>query len=186
MSEFTRDRVKGFLHADGRRMVNGDGEEVILRGWSMGNWSNPEGWMVGGTPMFMVGLDSHNLPRRYEHGRSIEQCIRELCGSEYAKNYWSRWTRAFLAEEDIAYMAEQGMNSIRLPMSARLFLDEEPGIHFNEDSFAMLDEVLDLCEKYRLYAILDMHAAVGGQSGLLCDDLPAAIKTAGSWAPTSF
>ena len=47
MSEFTRDRVKGFLHADGRRMVNGDGEEVILRGWSMGNWSNPEGWMVG-------------------------------------------------------------------------------------------------------------------------------------------
>ncbi|MDY5559499.1 MAG: cellulase family glycosylhydrolase [Candidatus Heritagella sp.] len=170
MSEFTRDRVKGFLHADGRRMVNGDGEEVILRGWSMGNWSNPEGWMVGGTPMFMVGLDSHKLPRRYEHGRSIEQCIRELCGSEYAKNYWSRWTRAFLAEEDIAYMAEQGMNSIRLPMSARLFLDEEPGIHFNEDSFAMLDEVLDLCEKYRLYAILDMHAAVGGQSGLLCDD----------------
>ena len=85
MSEFTRDRVKGFLHADGRRMVNGDGEEVILRGWSMGNWSNPEGWMVGGTPLFMVGLDSHKLPRRYEHGRSIEQCIRELCGSEYAK-----------------------------------------------------------------------------------------------------
>ena len=51
MSAFTNDRVKGFLHADGRRMINGDGEEVILRGWGMGNWCNPEGWMVGGTPM---------------------------------------------------------------------------------------------------------------------------------------
>lgn len=75
-----------------------------------------------------------------------------------------------MAEDDIAYMADCGMNSIRLPISARLFLKEEPGIHFNEDSFAMLDDVLDLCEKYRMYAVIDMHAAVGGQSGLLCDD----------------
>lgn len=170
MSEFTRDRVKGFLHADGRRMVNGDGEEVILRGWGMGNWCNLEGWMVGGTPMFLVGFEGCNMPRRYEHCRSIEQCIRETCGTAYAKSFWSRWTRAFLAEDDIAYMADCGMNSIRLPISARLFLEEEPGIHFNEDSFAMLDDVLDLCEKYRLYAVIDMHAAVGGQSGLLCDD----------------
>ena len=62
MSAFTNDRVKGFLHADGRRMINGDGEEVILRGWGMGNWCNPEGWMVGGTPMFLVGFDGCNIP----------------------------------------------------------------------------------------------------------------------------
>ena len=36
--EFENARVKGFLHADGRRMVNGCGEEVLLRGWGMGNW----------------------------------------------------------------------------------------------------------------------------------------------------
>ena len=36
--ELKNARVKGFLHADGRRMVNGCGEEVLLRGWGMGNW----------------------------------------------------------------------------------------------------------------------------------------------------
>ena len=30
--------------------------------------------------------------------------------------------------------------------------------------------MLDWCEKYKVYAILDMHGAPGGQSGLACDD----------------
>lgn len=47
---------------------------------------------------------------------------------------------------------------------------EEPGYSFNEDTFKMLEEVLDFCEKYKIYAILDMHAAPGGQSSLPCDD----------------
>jgi hypothetical protein len=34
----------------------------------------------------------------------------------------------------------------------------------------MLNDVLDWCEKYKVYAILDLHAAPGGQSCLPCDD----------------
>ena len=30
---------------------------------------------------------------------------------------------------------------------------------WNEDGFKMLDDVIDWCEKYRIYAILDLHAA---------------------------
>lgn len=172
MNKFSRDRVKGFLHTDGRRMVNGDGKTVVLRGWGMGNWMNPEGFMIGGVPLFVENADFNDfaLPRRFERGRTMETTVRELCGSKYARNYWIRWAKNYVTEEDIRLMAKMGYNSVRLPISSRLFLAEEPEIIWVEDGFAILDQVLDWCEKYKIYAILDMHGAPGGQSALACDD----------------
>lgn len=172
MNKFSRDRVKGFLHTDGRRMVNGDGKTVVLRGWGMGNWMNPEGFMIGGVPLFVENADFNDfaLPRRFERGRTMETTVRELCGSKYARDYWIRWAKNYVTEEDIRLMAKMGYNSVRLPISSRLFLVEEPEIIWVEDGFAILDQVLDWCEKYKIYAILDMHGAPGGQSALACDD----------------
>ena len=34
----SRNRVKGFLDVQGRRIVNEDGEDVLLVGWGLGNW----------------------------------------------------------------------------------------------------------------------------------------------------
>lgn len=172
MNKFSRDRVKGFLHTDGRCMVNGDGKTVVLRGWGMGNWMNPEGFMIGGVPLFVENADFNDfaLPRRFERGRTMETTVRELCGSKYARDYWIRWAKNYVTEEDIRLMAKMGYNSVRLPISSRLFLAEEPEIIWVEDGFAILDQVLDWCEKYKIYAILDMHGAPGGQSALACDD----------------
>jgi len=164
----------GFLHADGRIMRNGNGEEVILNGWGAGNWMNPEGFMVTGVAM---GLGGMNLlteqklvtPTRCDRSRTMNQMIVDLCGSEYAKSFWPRWYRNHLSEADIAEMARWGYNSIRLPLDAPALLYEEPGIRFNEDSFAMLDEIIDLCEKYGLYVLLDMHGTPG-HSGVNCDN----------------
>ncbi len=172
MNQFSRERVKGFLHTDGTRMVNGDGEPIVLRGWGVGCWMNPEGFMIGGVPLFTeVGtFEDFALPRRFERGRTMESTVRELCGTAYAKEFARRWYREYLQEEDIRLMAEMGYNSVRLPVSARLFLEEEPEIRWIEEGFAVVDQVLDWCEKYRIYAILDMHGAPGGQSALACDD----------------
>lgn len=156
-------------------MKNGVGEEVILSGWGIGNWMNPEGFMVSGV---MMGLTADPdatktkklyLNRRYDRARTMNDAIRELCGSEYAKSFWPRWFRAYLSEGDIRTMSEWGYNSIRLPLDASALLAEEPGIHFNEDTFSMLDDVIDLCEKYGLYAVLDLHGTPG-HSGVPCDN----------------
>ena len=171
--EFENARVKGFLHADGRRMVNGCGEEVLLRGWGMGNWNNPEGFMLGGSSHF-------NLPQngeiqhmgRLDRGRSMDLILRETCGTVFAGEFWKKWHRAYLSEGDIRLLHELGYNSVRLPIRACCFLEEEPGIHYNEDSFAMLEKVLDWCEAYQVYAVIDLHAAAGAQSCLPCDDGP--------------
>lgn len=166
--------VKGFLHTDGRRMVNGAGDEVILSGWGIGNWMNPEGFMVSGVKMGLgdpEAMTSTKLyeNRRYDRARTINNAIRELCGTEYARSFWPRWYRAYLSEGDIRTMHEWGYNSIRLPLDASALLYEEPGITWNEDTFSMLSDVLNLCEKYELYAILDLHGTPG-HSGVACDN----------------
>lgn len=173
MSKFDNSRVKGFLHAAGTKIVNGNGEEIILCGFGCGNWTNPEGFMIGAPTDIELkgGIFSPKLipPRRFDRRRTMDQVLRELCGTEYAGQFWPRWHRNHLAEADIKAMAEMGLNSVRLPLNAMAFLEEEPGIHFIEDGFAMLDDVLNWCEKYKIYAILDLHAAPGGQSGTACD-----------------
>ena len=166
---FSKDRVTGFLHADGQKMVNGKGEQIILRGWGMGNWDNPEGFMIGAADDFDLSF-GHAPMGRIDRGRSLEQIVRETCGSKYLETFWDRWHRAWLNEGDIKLLADRGYNSVRLPIRACSFLKEEPGIQWNEESFAMLTDVLDWCEKHRVYAIIDLHAATAGQSCLPCDD----------------
>lgn len=165
--------VAGFLHAEGRRMVNGNGETVILRGWGTGNWMNLEGYSVTGIPgMYGFGRIEEKLVNniRFDRSRTVASGVRELAGTAYTETFWPRWYRTHLREADIRAMAEMGFNSVRLAMDAAGFLYEEPGIRFNEDSFAMLGDVLDWCEKWSIYAILDLHAAPGGQSGVGCDN----------------
>lgn len=93
MSKFSRDRVKGFLHTDGRKMVNENGETVVLRGWGVGSWMNPEGFMIGGVPLFaeVGGFNDFALPRRFERGRTMETTVRELAGTAYAKEFAKKW-----------------------------------------------------------------------------------------------
>lgn len=167
MSNRYQNSVKGFLHAEGRKIVNEDGETVILRGYGAGNWMNPEGFMIGGTTAFP---GDYNQPKKLDRVRSMDLLIRELCGTEYAKNFWPRWYRNFMQEEDIKRMAELGYNSVRLVLDSSAFLLEEPGYQWNEDSFSMLNDVLVWCEKYKIYAILDMHTMPGGQSCGGCDN----------------
>lgn len=163
----SRSRVKGFVRTEGRWMVNGEGERIVLRGYGVGNWTNPEGFMVGGTRGFS---GEYTRPQLMDRARSMDWLIRELCGTEYARQFWPKWYRKHLGKRDIEAMAELGYNSVRLVLNAASLLDEEPGIHFNEDTFSVLDQVLDWCEQYRIYAILDLHTTPGGQSCGGCDD----------------
>ena len=141
--------------------------------------------MVGQPPRPMEWVfpkDDMGNNRRFDRRRSMSQVVRELCGSEYLSTFWDRWEAAYTSEDDIKAMAEIGWNSVRIVLDANALLYEEPGIRFNEGAFARLDNIMDWCEKYKVYAILDMHASVGGINGccgdalfdhypsLLCDD----------------
>lgn len=70
--------------------------------------------------------------------------------------------RDVLGEKDIRNIADSGANSIRLVMDFRQF--ESAPFTYNQDSFSLLDFILDWCEKYGVYVILDMHLAPGIQN----------------------
>lgn len=158
-SAMRRERVNGFLDTRGKQIVNQSGEEIILTGWGLGNWLLCEGYMWKAQ-----GL------KRFDRPRHIETVIEELTGSSYAKTFWQNFRKNYVTEDDIRLMAEWGYNSVRIPINARLFLEEGPGISFVNDGFELLDQCIDWCEKYGLYAIIDMHGAPGGQTGANIDD----------------
>ena len=158
-----------FLKTQGQIIVNESGEEVLLTGYGIGNWMNQEGFLFGSSE-FGGSFKPFMRAEGMDRGRSIHQTIIETCGRSYADVFWKKFYRAYFNEADIAHLARMGFNSVRLPLKAAAFLLEEEDLIFDERTFGLLDEVLDECEKHGLYVILDMHAAVSGQSAIGCDD----------------
>ena len=160
LEKLDRKLVKGFLKAKERKIVNGDGEEILLTGWGLGNWLLCEGYM-------WLAFDN----RKFDRPLNIEETIRDLTGSSYAPDFWKQFRANYITKRDIARMAELGYNSVRIPFNWRLFMKDEPGeIAFLEEGFSLLDSCLAWCEEYRIYAFLDLHGAPGGQTGDNIDD----------------
>ena len=150
--------VNGFIRRQGRRLVNDSGE-IILRGWGIGNWLLPEGYM-----WLAEGLARMDRPLR------IEGIVRELIGTADAAAFWQTFRDRYFTRADIGRIKAQGYNSIRLPMNWRLFLADEPGITFLDEGFRRVADVVDWCREADLYVWLDLHGAPGGQTGWNIDD----------------
>lgn len=158
MDIYSNSLVKGFLKTEGRNFVNGEGEKIVLRGVGLGNWMLPEGYM------WTFHGERADRPRR------IEAVITELTGEEYSKKFWKKFAEEYITEYDIKSIADEGFNSIRIPMNWRRLMKEGPGVNFIEEGFQIIDNCLDFCEKYNIYAFLDLHGAPGGQTGANIDD----------------
>jgi hypothetical protein len=170
MTHYDNSLVKGFLGTRGRDFVNGEGEKIALRGVGFGNWLLPEGYMWR-----FEGRREKGYMWRFEGSgadrpRRIEAALAELTGAEYAERFWKRFYDDYITEYDIKAIAAEGFNSVRIPINWRRVMKEGPGIRFIEEGFGLIDRCLDLCEKYRLYAFLDLHGAPGGQTGQNIDD----------------
>jgi|LSQX01.3.fsa_nt_gb endoglucanase len=152
-----RERVKGLLSVEGRKLVNGEGEEIILSGVGFGNWLLPEGYMWA-------------FRGPYDRPHRIEYLIRHLTGTEYANNFWKQFKDAYTTKRDIELIAEMGFNSVRIPFNWRVLMKDEPGVEFEEDGFKLIDRCLDWCEEFNIYVVLDLHGAPGGQTGSNIDD----------------
>ncbi len=145
----------GFLHADGTRIVDGQGREVLLRGMGLGGWMLQEGYMLG-----IKGEGTQH---------SIRARILDLVGKEDTERFYALWRQNHMTRADVDRLAASGFNSIRLPMHYNLFtlpIEEEP-VEGRDTwltaGFEMTDNLLAWCRANRMYLILDLHAAPGGQ-----------------------
>jgi hypothetical protein len=149
--------VQTFLHTRGQDIANESGEKVMLRGVGLGNWMLPEGYM------WKFG-DQADRPRR------IEKLVSDLIGPENAKSFWAEFRKNYITEADIERISQLGYNSVRPSLNSRLFLTEDNPPEYSEEGFALLDNLVKWCKANGVYVIIDMHAAVGGQTGQNIDD----------------
>lgn len=145
-----------FLHADGKTIVDGNGNEIILRGMGLGGYMLQEGYMLE---------TSRFAGPQHEIMNTIEKTI----GKEATEEFYKNWRANYLTKQDVDSMAAWGFNSIRLPMHYNLFtlpIEEEPVVGKDtwlDTGFEMVDQLLKWCGDNHMYLILDLHAAPGGQ-----------------------
>jgi len=140
----------GFFKTLGMDIVDSDGNKFILKGYGLGGWLVPEGYML-------------HIPG-YGSPTSIRNKIINLIGGDDTNEFFELYRKNYVAEKDIELISEWGFNSIRLPFHYQFFSPiDSPGV-FIEDGFEIIDTLLIWCKKNNLYLILDMHCAPGGQN----------------------
>lgn len=147
---------QGYLHRNGQRIEDGNGNNIVLRGLGLGGWMVQEGYMLKTAtfagPQFL-----------------IKQKITDLIGVENTEEFYKAYQSNGITKKDIDSLAAWGFNSVRLPMHYNLYslpIEQEPILGKNtwlEEGFKMTDELLNWCASNKMYLILDLHAAPGGQ-----------------------
>ena len=156
------------LKRSGQKIVDQNGNEVILKGMGLGGWMLQEPYM-----MEMSGFASAQW--------QIKSKIQALVGTDNTAAFYDAWHANHFTKKDVDSLASWGFNSVRLPMHYNLFtlpIEEEPvpGLQtWLDKGFAMTDSLIAWCSAKHMYVILDLHAAPGGQGKdyAICDGNPA-------------
>lgn len=146
----------GFLKRSGQKIVDGNGKDVLLRGMGLGGWMLQEGYM-----MHSAGFAATQYKLKHK--------IAELVGEKSMQEFYDAWLNNHCTHSDIDSLAKWGFNSVRLPFHYNLFtlpIEQEPDSLKNTwlpKGFQMVDSLLKWCKNNKMYLILDLHAAPGGQ-----------------------
>ncbi len=146
-----------YVGTKGATITAPDGAPFYIKGINLGNWLVPEGYMFGFT--------------NTASARLINEALSELIGPAATDAFWKRYLQAYITKDDIHYIKSLGMNSIRVPFNYRLFAPEHyMGAADSNHGFRLLDTLVSWCRAEKLYILLDMHCAPGGQTGDNIDD----------------
>ena len=137
------------LRVENGIVVGDEGTPVWLRGVNVGGWFNLE-HIINGHP----GSESN-----------LRRVMRATVGQRKADFFFDRLESYWFREDDARFLAEHGLNVIRLPVNYRHFERDDAPLQFLETGFKALDRALDLCERHGLYVILDLHSVQGWQNG---------------------
>lgn len=115
-----------------------------LRGVNLGGWLLLERWM---TPTLFSGTDAKD-----------EYSFMRTPG---AADKITAHHQTFITEEDFQWLAEHGINAVRIPIGHWIFGDVPPFV----SSIDRLDWAVSMAAKYKLKVLLCLHGAPGSQNG---------------------
>ena len=149
-------RADTIVRIEGKNFIAPDGGTLNIKGINLGNWLMPEGYMF----KFEVAKSP----------RQIYGAFDRLLGTERAQAFWRQFRDTYITRDDIAFIKSVGFNTVRIPLHYRLFMDADGEI--TGEGWLLLDRVVSWVRDAGLLAIVDLHAAPGGQTGINHDDGP--------------
>ncbi len=118
-----------------------------IKGVNLGNWLVLEKWM---------------LPEMFEGtGAEDEVWLNRKMNPAELKEKMKEHRDTFITEQDFAFIKEQGIWLLRIPVPYFIFGDRPP---FN-GCVEYLDKAFDWAEKYGLQILIDLHTVPGSQNG---------------------
>lgn len=120
------------------------GTTRALRGVNLGGWLVLERWM---TPSLFEGTVAEDEFSLLQTPGAIERV--------------ERHRKEFVTEEDFKWLAEHGIDAVRIPVGYWIFDGDEPFT----PCVSYLDWAFTMAEKYDMKILIDLHAAKGSQNG---------------------
>ena len=140
------------LTVSGKKIINtSNNQEVLLNAINFGNWMVMEGYMMNSTNQ---ATTQHKW----------KQKLTTLIGSTNTATFYNAWLANHVTQADIIQVKNWGFNSVRLPLHYEYFVNAGTPDVWNNQGFTILDSVISWCAAAGVYAIIDLHAAPGGQS----------------------
>ncbi|RKS77465.1 aryl-phospho-beta-D-glucosidase BglC (GH1 family) [Motilibacter peucedani] len=132
----------------GTSVLDVHGQPVRLRGVCVGGWLNMEN--------FVTGYGANEWMMRAE--------VRKVLGDERYELFFERLLTSFFGEADAAFLAETGLNCVRVPVNYRHFEDDARPFVIKQDAFRHLDRLVDACAAHGITTVVDLHALPGSQN----------------------
>ena len=151
----TYSQPSGFVHLKDSKLVNGANQSIQLNGINLGGWLMWEGWIWGGN---------------FNREKLVYNKLEQTFGEEKAKWFRQEVYKKYIQKEDIKAISEMGFNVVRIPINHLVLEGDLNEPQYNENGFCLIDSVLLWCEQFNVYAVLDLHGAAGGQSGIFVSD----------------
>lgn len=176
----------GTIVAVGRGLYDENGDLFEIKGINFGNLFIAEGWMtvnsVGAAyekDGSFVRVNEDGIVEEYEeiYQEEMDAIFAERFTDEEIEALNDAFISAYCTEEDFRLISDSGLNTVRLPVYYRTFLNTHDRYRLSDEAlcamdfddieldFEKVDMFIEYAKKYDLKVILDMHGVMGGQSG---------------------
>jgi endoglucanase len=150
-----------WLRVAGEQIVNQKGDPVCLRGFGLGGMLHMENFIDG-------------YPANEE---TMREGLLQVLGQKKYDLFFDHFLKSYFTEPDAEYIYSLGLNLVRIPINYHLFEDDMNPRVIKEDAFEHLDRVINLCAKYQIYTIIDLHALPGCQNQHWHSDNPTHVAS---------
>ena len=131
-----------------------------LRGVNLGGWMVLTPWL---TPSLFYQFEDKPSEQTALDMHSFCRVLGPAEGNRQLREHWRKW----VTDDDLAQLASQGINTLRVPVGDWMWEPYEPYTGCTNGSVTELRRMLRRCEKHGLRVLIDLHGEHASARSLL-------------------